>query len=80
MQIASPGEIGFTPLPIPDEFTVAYEAFPAYCAGRLVNTILGTDFVADFADGLAAQRVIDAVQRAAAKNVWVTLPHVERAT
>ncbi len=80
VQIASPGEIGFTPLPIPDEFTVAYEAFPAYCAGRLVNTILGTDFVADFADGLAAQRVIDAVQRAAAKNVWVTLPHVERAT
>lgn len=74
VQVARPGEIGFTPLPLPPEFTVAYEAFPAYHAARLVGTILGTDYVADFADGLAAQRVIDAVQRAAADNVWVALP------
>ena len=77
VQLASPGEIGFTTLPLPDEFAVAYEAFPAYHAGRLVGTILGTDFVADFADGLAAQQVIDAVQRAAADNVWVALPQAE---
>ncbi len=74
VQVASPGEIGFRELPIPVEFTVAYEEFPAYCAGRLVGTILGTDFVADFADGLAAQRVIDAVQRGAARNAWLELP------
>jgi predicted dehydrogenase len=73
VQFARPGEIGFTPLPIPEEFTVAYEAFPAYCAGRLVDTILGTDSVADFADGLAAQRVIDAVERAADGNAWIPL-------
>lgn len=77
VQVASPGEIGFTQLPLPEEFTVAYEAFPAYHAGRLVGTILGTDFVADFADGLAAQRVIAAVQQAAADNVWVALPQTE---
>lgn len=74
VQIASPGDIGFTQLPVPEEFTVAYEAFPAYCAGRLVDTILGTDYVADFADGLAAQRVIDAVQRAASGDAWETVP------
>lgn len=73
VHVANPGEIGFTQLPIPAEFAVAYDDFPAYCAGRLVDTILGTDFVADFADGLAAQRVIDAVQRAAAENLWVRL-------
>ena len=72
--LACPGEIGFTELPIPAEFSVAYEAFPAYCAGRLVGTILGTDFVADFADGLAAQRVIDAAQRGAADITWIKLP------
>lgn len=74
VQMARSGDIGFMQLPIPEEFAVAYEAFPAYCAGRLVDTILGTDFVADFADGLAAQRVIDAVQRAAGSNAWVSLP------
>ncbi len=74
VQVARPGEIGFTQSQIPAEFTVAYEAFPAYHAARLVGTILGTDYVADFADGLAAQRVIAAVQRAAADNVWVALP------
>ena len=74
VQVASPGEIGFTPMPLPAEFAVAYEEFPAYHTGRLVGTIFGTDYVADFADGLAAQRVIDAVQRAAAENTWVALP------
>ncbi len=74
VRLANPGEIGFTPLPVPAEFDVAYEAFPAYCAGRLVDTILGTDFVADFADGLAAQRVIAAVEQAAAADSWVALP------
>jgi len=78
VQFAAPGDIGFTQLQIPDEFTVAYEAFPAYHAGRLVGTILGTDYVADFADGLAAQRVIDAVQRAAEEDIWVALPQAER--
>lgn len=77
VQVARPGEIGFTTLPIPAEFDVAYEAFPAYHAARLVGTILGTDFVADFADGLAAQRVIDAMQRAAAADAWVALPPAE---
>lgn len=77
VQVAAPGDIGFTPLQIPAEFTVAYEAFPAYHAARLVGTILGTDFVADFTDGVAAQRVMDAVQRAAAADDWVALPHVE---
>ena len=70
---AKPGDIGFTPLPLPEEFAVAFEAFPAYHSDRLVGTVLGTDFVADFADGLAAQRVLDAVQRAAAENAWITL-------
>lgn len=74
VQVAAPGDIGFTPLQIPAEFTVAYEAFPAYHAARLVGTILGTDYVANFADGLAAQRVIDAVQRAAADSAWIALP------
>ena len=77
VQVASPGEIGFSQLPLPENFIVAYEAFPAFHAARLVGTILGTDFVADFADGLAAQRVIDAVQRAAAGKAWVTLSQVD---
>lgn len=80
VRFAKPGNIGFTPLPLPDEFAVAYEAFPAYHAARLVGTILGTDFVADFADGLAAQRVIAAVQRAATENIWVALPQAEGST
>ena len=74
VRVAEPGEIGFTQLPVPMEFTVAYEDFPAYHAARLVGTVLGKDFVADFADGLAAQRVIDAVQRAAADSSWIPLP------
>ena len=72
--VAKPGDIGFTQAPLPAEFTVAYEAFPAYHTARLVGTVLGTDFLADFADGLAAQRVLDAVQRAAAERTWVALP------
>ena len=73
VRVANPGDIGFTRAPLPKEFAVAYEAFPAYHTGRLVGTILGTDFLADFGDGLAAQRVLDAVQRAAAADAWVTL-------
>ena len=74
VQVANPGDIGFTQLPVPAAFAVAYDDFPAYCAGRLVDTILGTDFVADFADGLAAQRVIAAVQQAAAAAAWIEIP------
>ena len=73
VQIASPGEIGFTPLPIPDEFTVAYEAFPAYCAGSASEHYSRYGLRCGLCRrprGPAGDRCS---AKSAAKNAWVTL-------
>lgn len=65
-------------VPVPANLEVAFADFPANHVGRMVRALrgdppkTGDDPWPTFADGLAVQRVLDAVERSAASGEWVT--------
>lgn len=67
------------PVPVPAGLDVPFEEFPARHVGRMIRALRGKapapgeDQWPGFADGLAAQRVLDGVERSAATGQWVTL-------
>ncbi len=67
------------PVPVPPELDVPFEDFPASHVGRIVRALRGQapapgdDRWPGFADGLAAQRVLDGVERSVITGRWVTL-------
>ena len=66
------------PVPVPAHLNSAFTDFPAHHVGRMVRALrgeppaIGDDPWPTFADGLAAQRVLDAVERSAQSGQWVT--------
>jgi predicted dehydrogenase len=66
-------EGSFRSVTIPSDLAVSYRDFPAFHVDRLLAALDGAGDFPDFAYGLKVQRVIDAVQRAAAGQCWVTL-------
>lgn len=75
------------PVPVPSHLDVPFADFPARHVGRMVRALRGQGPVSGdepwptFADGLAAQQVLDAVERSAALQRWVTVgpPHAASA-
>ena len=67
------------PVPTPPGLEVPFEDFPARHVGRMVRALrgqapaMGEDAWPGFAEGLAVQRVLDAVERSASTGQWVTL-------
>jgi predicted dehydrogenase len=76
---AGSGSGRLDPVPIPSHLEVPFAEFPARHVGRMVRALRGEapapgeDPWPTFADGLAAQRVLDAVERSATSGRWVNV-------
>jgi predicted dehydrogenase len=74
VRLARPGEIAFTPQPIPPDLDVAFDAFPGFHLSRVVRALRGaeTDWPT-FEDGLRAQRALAAIEESGRSGAWVSL-------
>jgi predicted dehydrogenase len=74
VRLARPGEITFTPQPIPPDLDVAFDAFPGFHLSRVVRALRGaeTDWPT-FEDGLRAQRALAAIEESGRSGAWVSL-------
>jgi len=63
----------WTPLQIPPELQVSFEAFPAFHLDRIVGALRGEEAFPDFAEGRRVQEIQEAAQRSAAEGQWVRL-------
>ena len=67
------------PVPVPAHLDVAFADFPSRHVGRMIRSLrgeapaAGDDQWPTFADGLATQRVLDAVERSAHSGQWVAV-------
>ncbi len=63
----------WTPLQIPPELIVPFEAFPAFHLDRIVGALRGEESFPDFAEGRKVQEIQEAAERSAAEGQWVRL-------
>jgi predicted dehydrogenase len=63
----------WTPLQIPPELQVSFEAFPAFHLDRVVGALRGEESFPDFADGRKVQEIQDAALTSAVEGKWVRL-------
>jgi predicted dehydrogenase len=61
----------WTPLQMPPEYAISYEAFPSVHLDRIVGALRGEESFPDFADGLRAQEVLEAAAISSAEGRWV---------
>jgi predicted dehydrogenase len=63
----------WTPLQIPPELQVSYEAFPAFHLDRIVGALRGEGAFTDFADGRKVQEIQEAALSSAVEGRWISL-------
>ena len=63
----------WTPLQVPPELAVSFEAFPAFHLDRIVGALRGEEVFPGFAEGRKVQEIQDAAARSAAEGQWVRL-------
>jgi predicted dehydrogenase len=63
----------WTPLQIPPELQVSFEAFPGFHLDRIVGCLRGEESFPGFADGLRVQEIQEAALRSAVEGRWVRL-------
>ena len=74
IRIARLGEAAFTVEPLPDDLNVGFEDFPRVHLTRVVRALTGAEAgFPSFEDGLAAQRVVEAVEESQRSGTWVQL-------
>jgi predicted dehydrogenase len=72
VRVARPGEIDFTPQPVPPDLDVAFDDFPRFHLSRIVAALRGeaSDWPS-FEDGLRAQRAVAAVETSWRTGSWI---------
>ncbi len=68
----------WTPLQVPPELQVSFEAFPAFHLDRIVGALIGEENVGEesfpgFTEGRKVQEIQEAAERSAAEGQWVRL-------